>query len=346
MASISKTKTGTWKAVIRKTGWPTATKTFRTKRDATDWARHVEDGMVRGIYIHRAGSSRLTIEAALDRYLAEIPPTKKPSTQSREVNRIKVVKKSLGKYSLMLLTPEVISKHRDKRLRAGKSANTVRLELALLSNLYTIAIRGWCIGIPANPVSIVRKPTPAAGRNRRLRGDEQEQLLEACDAMSNPMVGQVVRLAIYTGMRRGELLGIRCDQVNLGRRTITLTETKNGSARTIALTRKAVEVLGRAIDNPLRSADTDLVFFGEPGRDRKPRPFAVEKAWYAAMEQAGIKRLRFHDLRHEAVSRFVEAGLGDQEVAAISGHKSMQMLKRYTHLRSEDLVQRLDDVAL
>lgn len=344
MASISKTKSGTWKAVVRKSGWPTAAKTFRTKRDATDWVRHVEDEMVRGVYVNRATSSRLTLNAALDRYVQEATPTKKASTQIREVRRIEILRKSLGKYSLMALTPEVVSKHRDKRLRAGKSANTVRLELALLSNLFNIAIREWRLGIPSNPVSMVRKPTPSPGRDRRLRGDEEERLIAACDSMRNPMIGWIVRLAIFTGMRRGELLGIRCHQVDLDRRTITLSETKNGTSRTIPLIKKAVPILELALGNPLRPADTDLVFFGEPGRDGKRRPFAVESAWYIALHKADIKGLRFHDLRHEAVSRFVEAGLSDQEVAAISGHKSMQMLRRYTHLRSEDLVSRLDKI--
>ncbi len=90
--------------------------------------------------------------------------------------------------------------------------------------------------------------------------------------------------------------------------------------------------------------DTDLIFWGEPGRDGERRPYEFRPAWHRTLKDLGIKGLRFHDLRHEAVSRLVEAGLGDQEVAAISGHKSMQMLKRYTHLRAEDLVARLDQL--
>ena len=99
-----------------------------------------------------------------------------------------------------------------------------------------------------------------------------------------------------------------------------------------------------ALSNPIRPLDTDLIFFGEPGRDGTRRPYEFRPAWRRTVRDAGIRGLRFHDLRHEAVSRLVEAGLGDQEVAAISGHKSMQMLKRYTHLRGEDLVKRLDQL--
>ena len=344
MATITKTKTGSWKAIVRKTGWPTTSKTFRVKRDATDWARQVEDEMVRGVFIDRASSHRYALTAALDRYLAEVSPTKKASTEATDIRRAKVLKKYLGNYSLTALTPERIGQFRDKRIREGKSASTVRLELALLSHLYTTAIREWRLGLTGNPVSMVRKPTPAPGRNRRLKPTEEKRLLDACDAQSNPMLGWIVRLAIYTGMRQGEIESLTRDQVDLKRRLIKLTETKNGSARTVPLTMAAINVLREAINNSVRPIDTPLIFFGEPGRDGKRRPHTFKPAWFKALQSAKINGLRFHDLRHEAVSRLVEAGLNDQEVAAISGHKSMQMLKRYTHLRAEDLVSKLDEI--
>ena len=99
------------------------------------------------------------------------------------------------------------------------------------------------------------------------------------------------------------------------------------------------------MDNPVRPIDCNLVFFGEPGKDGKRRPYTFTKIWGQLKKSLNLPDFRFHDLRHEAVSRLVEAGLSDQEVSAISGHKSMQMLKRYTHLRSEDLVARLDKIS-
>ncbi|WP_312571632.1 tyrosine-type recombinase/integrase, partial [Stutzerimonas balearica] len=84
----------------------------------------------------------------------------------------------------------------------------------------------------------------------------------------------------------------------------------------------------------------------EPGKDEKRRPYVFSKAWNGMKKRLGMTDLRFHDLRHEAVSRLVESGhFSDQQVAAISGHKSMQMLKRYTHLRAEDLVKALDKMS-
>ncbi len=178
MATIVKTEAGTWKALVRKTGWPTNTKTFRTKRDAEDWARRTEDEMVRGVYIQRSGSERMTLAMALKRYLSEISPTKKPTTQRAEATKAQQLIKHLGKYSMAALSAEIIAGYRDTRLASitnrGKptSNNTVRLELALLSHLFTVAIQEWGLGLSFNPVLNIRKPSPGEGRDRRLSAEE------------------------------------------------------------------------------------------------------------------------------------------------------------------------------
>lgn len=356
MATIVKKPSGNWKAVIRKVGWPMQSKTFRTKRDAEDWARRTEDEMVRGAFIQRATADRMTIAMALDRYLKEVVPTKRPTTQSSDKRRAKVLIKYLGKYSLAALTPEVIAKFRDQRLagddrhdEAGdplpRKNNTVRLDLALLGHLYTVAIKEWGVGLPANPVSNIRRPAPGPGRNRRLTPQEEIKLLEAVDAYSNPLLSWMVRIALETGMRLSEIATLRLSQVDLNRRIVRLLHTKNTQPRTVPLSLAATELFREAMDYPVRPEDTDLIFFGEPCRDGKRRRYHFDRMWQQIKPDLGITDLHFHDLRHEAVSRLVEAGLSDQEVSAISGHKSMQMLKRYTHLRAEDLVARIDEAA-
>lgn len=348
MATIVKTPSGTWKALIRKTGWPTTSKTFRTKRDAEDWSRRTEDEMVRGVYIERNTSERLTLESALKRYLSEVSPTKAAKTHQGEQATAKILISRLGKYSLAALSTDVIADYRDARLaektRRGTltSNNSVRLELALLSHLFTVAIQEWRIGLPFNPVSNIRKPSPGAGRDRRLSSEEELRLLEAVNSHSNPMLGWIVRIAVETSMRSSEINGLRCEQVDLTKRLVRLSQTKNGDTRTVPLSEEATDVFKLALGNPLRPAGCNLVFFGEPGRDGKRHPYAFSKVWGKIKKKLGLIDFTFHDLRHEAVSRLVEGGLSDQEVSAISGHKSMQMLKRYTHLRAEDLVQRLD----
>jgi integrase len=347
MATFVQAPDGKWKAIIRRKGWPIVAKTFRTKRDAQDWARQAEDEMVRGIFINRADSHGKSIDDALSTYLREITPTKKPSTQYREKGRIKTLREKLKKYSLAAVTPKIVAEYRDERLAEGMSHSSVRLELALLSHLYTIAIKEWRLGLVMNPVSMIWKPKPHEGRSRRLQGDEQTRILKECDAHSNPMLGWMVRVALHTGMRLGEIRSLRVSQVDLRKRVVQLTDTKNGSPRTIPLTKEAVAVLKLAVERPglgLRPKNTDLVFFGEPNEKGEIRGYRIEKAWADVKKDAGVPDFRFHDLRHESVSRLVELGLSDQEVASISGHRSMQMLKRYTHLRAEDLVSKLDEL--
>ena len=306
--------------------------------------------------IQRAPAERLTFEKALQRYLTEVTPTKRPLTQNGERKRAVPLIAFFGKYSMAAITPELVAEYRDKRLAGedrktggGKpiprAANTVRLELALLGHLFTVAVKEWGLGLAYNPVLNVRRPAPGVGRNRRLAADEEKRLLAAVDAHSNPMLRWIVRIALETGMRSSEITTLRRNQVDLERRIVRLLETKNTLPRTVPLTADATELFQQALAHPIRPIDTDLIFFGEPGKDGKRRPYNFNKVWLDIKRSVGCSDFRFHDLRHEAVSRFVEAGLSDQEVSAISGHKSMQMLKRYTHLRAEDLVEKLDRLA-
>lgn len=370
MATIVQTRLGKWKAVIRKRGWPTVSKTFRIQKDALNWARRTEVEIEKGIFIDPSHSERITFDKALTRYLSEVVPTKKPATQETDKYCAEPLRAYFGKYSLAAIGPELVAEYRDKRLETGiqrkdratgrpraaldpatgkpktLSANTVRLELALLSHLFNTAIREWGLGLVRNPVSSIRKPSPGQGRDRRLRGNEEAKLRHALANYSNPMLGWIFDIALETGMRSGEIAGLHLHQVDVRRRVVRLAVTKNESARTVPLTRRAAEVFAQALGNPTRPEGCDLVFFGEPGRDGKRRPYTFTKAWNGIKTSLGLSDLHFHDLRHEAVSRLVEAGFSDQEVSAISGHKSMQMLKRYTHLRAEDLVDRLDSIGV
>jgi hypothetical protein len=116
VATIVKTPSGTWKAVIRKAGWPTTIKTFRLKKDADDWARRTEDEMVRGLFIQRAASERMTFEMAMKRYLVEVTPTKRPLPQNAERKRSTLLLEYFGKYSLAAINTELIASYRDLRL--------------------------------------------------------------------------------------------------------------------------------------------------------------------------------------------------------------------------------------
>lgn len=148
------------------------------------------------------------------------------------------------------------------------------------------------------------------------------------------MLYWAVMLALETALRKSEIQTLTRQQIDLTKRLFYLPETKNGTVRMVPLTKPATKVLFEAMSNPINSADGEFVFEGEatdPVTGQR-KPYDSTEAWKIVRKRAGLIDLRFHDLRHEAVSRLVDVGLGDQEVAAISGHKSLQMLKRYTHL--------------
>jgi integrase len=356
MATFVKTPSGKWKAMVRLQGWPATIKTFRLSKDARDWARTTEDEMVQGVFIKRASTLRFTVSDAIDRYLREVTITKADTTQEAEVRRAGIVRAKLGKYSMATITPDVVSKFRDDRL-AGKDRkgldgvpkprknDTVRLELAFLGHLFEVAKEKWKIGLPYNPIKSVSRPK-SEKRVRRLSKDEEKKLFTALEAYSNPMLGWMVRIAIETAMRESEIVKLKTHQFDLRKRTITLPKTKSGETRTVPLNHAATEIFRKAMENPARPSTTDLMFPGEPGRDGTIRPYQFLSCWRTLKLRAGVSDYRFHDNRHEAISRLVEAGLSDQVIASITGHKDMQTLARYRHLRNQKLVKVLDDADL
>jgi integrase len=149
-----------------------------------------------------------------------VSSSKRKSTAYAESHKAKALKQKFGAYSLDAIMPDLVAEYRDERLAAGKPASTVRLEFSLLSHLFAIAIKEWRLELFYNPVGNIRKPTPAKGRDCRLSADEEKALFKACDSHSNPMPGWIVRIALYTGMRAGEIKTLTRRQVNLEKRTV------------------------------------------------------------------------------------------------------------------------------
>ena len=341
-----------WQAQIKRKGFPLQVKTFRTKASALEWATVTESEMMRGVWRDRSRAEAMTVAILLKRYQKEILPEKKSRQGPGSVIRI-LSASELGKLSLASLTPEALAIYRDRRLksistRTGRqtSSQTVRHEIALLSRVITHAIKEW--GIPVahgNPCLQIKMPAQAKPRDRRLVDAEEERLLAACDQSRNVWLRPCVVFAIETAMRAGEILekweldketgsqekksiGLQWSDVDLKRRTAHLPKTKNGAARTVPLSGRAVAVL----DALPRSLD---------GRVFGTTYEGIHQAFVRACKRALIDDLRFHDLRHEATSRLFERGFNPMEVSAITGHKTLQMLKRYTHLRAEDLAKRM-----
>lgn len=348
MPIILRTSSGLWKAIVRSLDRPALSRTFSRRLEAVAWAEKVESFLPSP----SISLAPLTFRNAWLRYANEVTPLKKPLTQIAELRRARRLLHFFADLPLESISPADVARYRDARLEATNEGNgqltgrrispsTVRLELALLSHICSTAIREWQVENTSNPVSRIRRPRANPGRCRRLRPDEQRRLERRLSEYVNPMLHWAFRIALETGMRAGEIRTLTTSQVDIRRRVITLWETKNGSSRSVPLSEQATAVLKEAIAHG-RPAGCTLLFPGSQRSDGTYSAYRFEHAWWRTKKKLGIEDLHFHDLRHEAISRLVEAGLSDLEVSAISGHRSMQMLKRYTHLRSEDLVATLD----
>jgi integrase len=272
--------------------------------------------------------------SVVDRYVEEVTPLKKGESQERyRANQFRKTK--LADMSIDKITGEVVAQYRDARLKEV-SPNTVRLELAFLSVVFEQCRKEWGLAV-SNPLRQIRMPKPGKPRQRRLEAGEEEALLQACRESGAHYLQTFVILAIETGMRFGELASVTWENLNLDKRTIYLPDTKNGSPRTVPLSTRAlnaIQLQPRAINGRLFSA--------KPGSIRSAFLIALTKAQDTQPHSKNfLRELRFHDLRHEAVTRLFEKGLNPIEVGMVSGHKTLSMLQRYTHLRSEELVAKL-----
>ena len=326
MATIEK-RGQFWRVKVRRAGLPAQTKTFDNRTHAQQWARSVESDLDKGIVVDRRTAQRLSLAEVLERYRREVTPTKRGSAD--ENLRLKAMaQRPFARIKMSALTSSQLAAYRDERLKVVSGA-TVNREFSVLSHAIDTARREWDVYLPTNPCTLVRRPPQGRPRDRRLQGDEEKRLLAACRGARNKWLVHFVALAIETGMRRGELLGLLWDNVDLERRTAFLPVTKNGESRGVPLSSRAIEVL-RALP-----PSTNGRVFAELTRE------ALKQSFNRAARRAGITGLRVHDLRHEATSRFFEKGLNVMEVASVTGHKTLQMLKRYTHLSVTDLATRL-----
>lgn len=316
-----------YRVQVRLRGHEPLTKTFHRKTDALRWREAMQVQIRQGAVISNE-AGRTTLEDALDRYAREITPKKKDA--AREINRIAVWKRhALAKRFLSRLRGADFATHRDQRRKDGAAENTIRLELALISHLFTVASKDWGMEGLRNPIKSMTLPGSSEERDRRLAQGEEGKLLAAL-ALEGPYMAPVASFAIETGMRQGEILGLTWGAVNVNTSVAKLADTKNGEARDVPLSGAAMVIL-KALPRPLDDA-APIFPIGQ---------HELIRAFRRACIAAGIENLKFHDLRHEAISRLFERGLNVAEVAAISGHKTWSQLRRYTNLRAEDLARKL-----
>ncbi len=305
---------------VRRKGYPTQTKSFLELADAKKWARLKETEADRQEFpIDRKTLSGITLSSLVERYRDEVVPGKKGAEVETIILKA-FLRHPICKKSLADLTPSDFVCYRDERLKV-LTPKSLKRQLSPIHNMFRIAMEEWEIPLRSNPLSGLKLKGVDNRRERRLREGELEKLLEAGKRARNKRIIPIVRFALETAMRRGEILSLRWRDVDLSKETATVLEAKNGHPRIIPLTEAAIGIL-----RSVRPDDGD--------EDAKIFPVtanAFRLSWERLTKRARIDELHFHDLRHEAISRLFEFGLSVPEVASISGHRDMRMLFRYAH---------------
>ncbi|GAB5503410.1 tyrosine-type recombinase/integrase [Pyruvatibacter sp.] len=317
-------RNGRTQAIIRRKLLPPLSKTFSTRTDAEEWALSVE----RDLEARQSEGDYLpadTLGELLVRYRDTVTPRKKGAAP--ETFRLNgLIRSELGAQPLRRLRADAFAMYRDRRLKSVKPSTVVN-ELGLVQHALKVAQNDWGWDIPKNPLPNVSRPKFNDARNRRLLPGEEDVLLRACRRSRSWWLEPAVVLALETSMRRGELLSLRRSDLDRKRRVIRLHDTKNGHSRLVALSTTAYDTL-----------------IGMRTKGDRFFPCNVNTfrlAWVRTVKRSGLEDFRFHDLRHEAISRLFEKGLGIADVAMMSGHRDVRMLFRYTHMQAESIVSKL-----
>lgn len=316
-----------WHVQIRRKGSPSFTRSFAQKRDAQRWARDSETA----IYYSRLppdpkALASVTLGELVRRYRDTVSTTKRRSNIERiELNAF--LRHPICAKLLPDLSTADFAAYRDQRLKQVKPT-TIKRQLGPIRHLFRIAQEEWGLPLLVSPLDKLRLHAPDNKRDRRLKVGELEKLIAAAKQTRNSLILPIVLFAIETGMRRGEILSIRREDIDINHRTLCIPQSKNGHSRTIPLTATALELL-----RPHLEAAEQLF---------KISPNALKLSWDRLRKRAGISNLHFHDLRHEAISRFFEKGLTIPEAALLSGHRDARMLFRYSHALRENVLSKLE----
>ena len=325
MGSI-RVRQGRYQANVRRKGYATVTKTFTSREVAKRWIKTTEIAIEKGEHSPKIS---ITVGEMLDKYKLVCLATHKGANASEQY-RINRLTNYFGAIALCDLTPAQLAKYRDDRLKTVQP-QTVKRDLSVLSSAINTAIIEWNIPLKMNPVSKIRWKHTDQARDRRFEDGEESQLL----SHATPFMARMITVAVETAVRRSELLRIKRSHINFFKQTLEIGLTKTDKPRTIPLSSSAL----KALKEQLRASDKVIPMEEQPiFQITGSRLF---KDFQRLREEIGIINFRWHDLRHEATSRLFEKGLNMMEVASITGHEDLKMLKRYTHIRPETLVKRL-----
>ena len=320
MANIRK-RGSSWTAQVRISGWRSFTKSFSKKTQAIAWSAHLESKLRNAPVPTIITDNKVSLGDLLVRYAEEVAPSHKSSVP--ETYRLRAIARSwIGELDIRYLNKQQFSQYQKDRLEKVSVAS-VHAELSLIKRVLDTAIKQWGYGIVENVIKTMKYSKGNVSRTRRLEADEKDRIIAAAKLQRNEYICSIIEFAIETGMRRSEILKLKWQDINLETGFALLYDTKNGEDRKVPLTLKCIQLLNQL-----------------PRSHEHVFPISatcLHQAWQRAVKRADIKDLRFHDLRHEAVSRFFEMGMSVPEVALISGHKDLTQLFRYTHLNPENV---------
>lgn len=332
--------------IRRQAGSVSESKSFPSEALAKEWIEKTKAKLKLGLYEQKSEVDKLTFEKAIERYKEQVLPLKRAKRQ--DGYKFNTILKNAPFKNLVIskVSAVDIAKYRDQRLKVA-TGTTVAHELALISHVFTIATKEWGFLKLINPVAQIKKPKLNRARDRRLYEREIDYVLKHTESEA---LKTIVPLALETAMREAEIAGLTWEDFDMKNRTLTLEMTKNGQKRVVPLSPLALSLLS-SLPRPLgggsifsmTSHAVATAFRRAVARARK----AYEKECEEQEKQIDKKflvDLHFHDLRHEATSRLFEKGLSIAEVSAITGHLTLQMLKRYTHIAPAHLVARLEQV--
>lgn len=334
-----------YRAKVRLKGFPTQTATFERKTDAKDWAKQTEVAIREGRYFKTAESKKHTLAELIDRYLGELK-IRNPKRQGQVKPYLEWWKEAIGPYALSEVGKALLIEQRTRlSTEAGRnipqrSNATVNRYMATLSHAFSIAVNEW-EWLHEHPMRKIAKLPEPRGRIRFLDDKERAALLQACQASEGEHLYLLVVLALSTGARHGELINLRWRDVDMQRKVIVLHDTKNKERRVLPLAHHALELMEAR--RKVRNIASDLVF---PSPENPMKPWLSRTSWLTALKVAKIQDFRFHDLRHSAASYLAMNGATLAEIAEVLGHKTLSMVKRYSHLseaHTAKVVQRMNE---
>jgi integrase len=327
MAYIRKLK-GKYKVEVVKKGFPRIAKRFHTLGDARKFGKEIESQMERGVFEDYTSASRTSLKEILIKYRDEKTVLKKGFREETSTINF-LIRHPISFNSLMRLKSHHIYKLM-KELGETRAPATVNKYINIICHSWRVAKREWGINLPTeNPCDMVTLNKVNDTRDRILTKSEYAKLLDACDQSNLYILKDVVMFAYAVGARQGEILRLKRKHINFDKKLITFFDTKNGEDRTIPVPDNALSIL--------KSYRFGPYVFNTLAR-------RLRKHFTIACKRAEITNLRFHDLRSSFCTNALLSGMTIAEVSFLSGHKDWSQLKRYTRIKPEDLLDKVNNI--